>query len=455
MFAGFDYGTSNCSIGTIINGESQLIPIAVDGQSFVPSTLYVEDRTMLVSAVHGNITSPELSNPFTKERQRELHQAELTGKRLDIQPHEQYWFMGQPAIERHIESPTDGWYIKSPKSFLGASGLKESQSQFMTDVVSLMMQNVKSRSETHSGCSFDQVVIGRPINFQGLASEDSNRQAINILSQAAHIAGFKSVEFFYEPLAAGIDFETSLDKDQLVLVVDIGGGTTDCSLVKMGPSYRNKVERKDDFLGHAGMRVGGNDLDINVNFLELMQPLGRTGKLKDGLPIPSQFYSNAAKINDINAQKTFYSPSYMQETAQLVKRAQHPDEVCHLKTVQDQRMTYQLALTAEQCKIQLSTSDSIEVDLSYIAKGLGCQLNKEQFESAIDAPLRQLVGLVTETLNQAQVRPDIVYLTGGTAKSPSVHQAVKQVLGGIPIAYGDFFGSVGLGLTKWAKRIYS
>ncbi|TMP65075.1 molecular chaperone, partial [Pseudoalteromonas sp. S1609] len=83
------------------------------------------------------------------------------------------------------------------------------------------------RAESSLGYTLSQTVIGRPVNFQAVGGEQSNQQAVGILTRAANRAGFKDVEFLYEPLAAGIDYESDLTQDQKVLVIDIGGGTSD------------------------------------------------------------------------------------------------------------------------------------------------------------------------------------------------------------------------------------
>ncbi len=97
------------------------------------------------------------------------------------------------------------------------------------------------------------------MNFQGLNSEQSNRQALSILETAARRSGFKDIEFQYEPIAAGLSFERQLSENRTVLVVDIGGGTSDCAMVRMGPDHIQKADRAADFLGHTGERVGGNE----------------------------------------------------------------------------------------------------------------------------------------------------------------------------------------------------
>lgn len=188
--------------------------------------------------------------------------------------------------------PEEGFYVRSPKSFLGATGLRVEQVALIEDIVTMMMLYIKQRAELSFGVkgegAITHAVIGRPVNFQGIGGEESNQQAESILRLAALRAGFIDVDFLFEPLAAGMDFEASLTQDKTVLVVDVGGGTTDCSVVKMGPAHITLTDRSQDFLGHSGQRVGGNDLDIALSMKAFMPHLGLGCHMNNGLPVPSK-----------------------------------------------------------------------------------------------------------------------------------------------------------------------
>ncbi len=123
-----------------------------------------------------------------------------------------------------------------------------------------MMANIKHQAERTTQEQIKQAVIGRPINFHGRGGEEANRQAEDILTRAAKRAGFLNIAFQFEPVAAGLDYESTLTENQTVLVVDIGGGTTDCSLLEMGPSWSNQADRTQSLLAHSGQRVGGMTL---------------------------------------------------------------------------------------------------------------------------------------------------------------------------------------------------
>ena len=456
MIAGFDYGSSNCAIG-VLNTTSpsgiELLPLHGD-QRFLPSTLYALSRELICEAVAKQIENPVLRERYMAERANQLRMAAASRREHDIQSGEQTLFVGEAAIENYIDLPEEGYFIKSPKSFLGVSGLRAEHLAFFEDIVSAMMCEIKKAAERNLDDKIRHTVIGRPVNFQGTGGEDSNRQASEILHRAAARAGFESVELLYEPLAAGINFESDLTDNKTVLVVDVGGGTTDCSVVRMGPDHRVKAERKDDFLGHSGSRVGGNDLDINLAYKGLMPVFGLGGQLKSGRPLPTQPYWNAVSVNDIPAQTEFNSMQNIELMEQLRRDAQEPHKLGRLLQLQEHKQNYQLVRSAEQTKIKLSDQPEYDVDLGYIDKDLTQRICTAVYEQAVERPVSKIVDLMTEALTQAQCQPDLIYVTGGTAKSPVVREAIARKLGDIPVVDGDHFGSVTAGLTQWAEKLY-
>ncbi len=457
MYAGFDYGTSNCAIGVLNAAESeqtvQLLPIGRAG-AYIPSTLYALERELISEFVAHNISDTKVQEGYLRLRKNALAQARSVRREHDILDTEQSLFFGQDAYDQYLTMPEEGYFVKSPKSFLGASGLRPEFVQFFEDLVTAMMQNVKRRAELSVNKVIDHTVIGRPVNFQGINAEESNRQAIEILTTSARRAGFKSVEFLFEPLAAGLDFETKLHQDKTVLVVDVGGGTSDCAMVKMGPSHRHKVERANDFLAHTGERVGGNDLDIQLAGKIMMPLFGLHSLLKNGQPMPSYLFWDAVSTNDVGAQAKFNSLQTGLSLDRLLLDTTEPQLLRRLIQLRHDKQHYHVVRSAEEGKIALSNSNKVTVPLSYIEEGLSCVVDEGQFVEAIERPLSRVMALMKEAIRQAGCQPDLIYVTGGTAKSPAIRQAITKELGAIDVVDGDHFGSVAAGLTVWAQRLY-
>jgi hypothetical chaperone protein len=454
MYAGFDYGTSNCAIGVVDNNAIKLLAIDND-QVFMPSSLYALERELICEYVGQRLPDKALQQNFLSLRAPALAQARRVRTEHDIRAEEQSVFFGQDAFDQYLATPGEGYFLKSPKSFLGASGLRAEYVHFFEDIVTAMMLKIKQRAEKVLGKNINHTVIGRPVNFQGTNAAQSNRQAIEILTLSAQRAGFKSVEFLFEPIAAGLDFEARLTDNKTVLVVDIGGGTTDCAMVCMGPNHRDNTERQHDFIGHSGERVGGNDLDIQLAGKHLMPLFGMHSSLKNGLPMPTATYWDAVRTNNVGAQANFNSQQTELRLQQLLIDTNEPELLQRFITLREKKQNHHILRSAEQGKISLSEESLSTLDLSTIVSGLSCNISRDQFAHAIERPLTTITDLMTEAISQADTQPDLIYITGGSAKSPIIRQAIERKLGTIPVVDGDHFGSVATGLTAWAQRLFA
>jgi len=458
MITGFDYGTSNCAMGRI-DAEGQVELLSLDaGKAFMPSSLYALDRELITEQVAlqmGSAVGQQAQQDFISQRTVALNRARNARREHGFDQDEQSLFVGHDAIAQYLDWPGEGYYVKSPKSFLGASGLRPESIAFFEDIVTAMMQGIKQRAESAAGGVIEQTVIGCPVNFQGLNAEKSNKQARDILTTAATRAGFKSVEFLFEPIAAGLNFEARLETNKTVLVVDVGGGTTDCAMVKMGPEHKSKLDRQTDFIGHSGERVGGNDLDIQLAGKELMPLFGMLSPLKNGLAMPVQNFWDAVRTNDVGAQASFNERKTTAHLEQLLRDTTEPTLLKRFINMRNQKQNYQVVRCAEQAKIALSDVCEHQVDLSFIEEALQTQVTRQAFAYAIERPLEKMTDLMSEAIKQAGVQPDLIYVTGGSAQSPVIRQAIEEKLGHIEVVDGDHFGSVAAGLTTWAQKIFA
>ena len=435
------------------NNLVELVPLEL-GQHYLPSTLYTHHSALVVDFVSKNLTGTPFEHDYKSQRQALLNTLPRIKSDLDLADDEQNLFIGREAISEYVQFPEEGYFVKSPKSFFGATGLKQGQINFFEDIATAMILKIKQRAEASLQQSLTHTVIGRPVNFQAVGGEESNQQAIGILERAAKRAGFKDVAFLYEPLAAGIDYESNLTQNQKVLVVDIGGGTSDCSFVQMGPDFRGNSDRDNDFLAHSGKRIGGNDLDIALSYHGLMPLLGLGSAFKSGLPLPNQPFWQACKINDVNLQSQFYAQAHTRELITALRDVNEPALFQRLINLQQNKQGHQLVQQGEAAKIALSSEQSFNCNLDFLATDLSKILNLSDLALAVDDSINQIVTLAKEAIKEAGVVPDVIYLTGGSAQSPLIKAALKQHLGDINLVNGDHFGSVTAGLTKWANMIY-
>lgn len=245
MFIGFDYGTANCSVAVMDSGTPRLLSLEKDSP-YLSSLLCAPVREAVSEWLwrHHQV-SAEGENALLLKRAISYNREE------DIRVQPDSVKFGREALRHYMDDPEETWFVKSPKSFLGAVGLKAQQIALFEDLVCAMMLHIRKQAESQLDQPIRQAVIGRPINFQSIGGEEANQQAQGILDRAAHRAGFEDVVFQFEPVAAGLDFESTLTKETRVLVVDIGGGTTDCSMLLMGPEWHKQHERAQSLLGTA------------------------------------------------------------------------------------------------------------------------------------------------------------------------------------------------------------
>ncbi len=449
MYIGFDYGTANCAAAIMKNGKPILLPID-NNQPYIASSLAAPTREAVSESLfrHHNI------QPSDETGHSVLRRAIQANRLEDIDVEKDSVQFGQAALNLYLSDPEETYFVKSPKSFLGSSGLQDVQISFFEDLVCSMMLNVKQKSEQQIQADITQTVIGRPINFQGVNEGEANQQAERILRNAATRAGFKDIAFQYEPVAAGIEFESQLTRDKLVLVVDIGGGTTDCSMITMGPTWVNSEDRSASLLAHSGCRVGGNDLDIALAYQQIMPLFGKDLISKQGLAMPIVQFWNPVAINNVAAQNDFYAKSNLKVLKELQRTVNEPALFDRLAYLHEYKLGHHVVRQAEQLKITLSDETTATSPFELDDETLMAFCDQNAFCEAIEVSTGKIVALIDEAVTQAGKKPDMIFVTGGSARSPQLRQRIQAQLPNTEIVAGDFFGSVTAGLARWAETCF-
>ena len=485
MYAGVDFGTSNCSIGVWKNKSPYLLPL--EGESTrLPSALYTTRPAVHIEEIDHGELKKRVANA-KRQQSSELKKAEVEKRKIKVFTDDELEnierglmrreiaerskaiynnqsisevlyadtevIFGEAAILRHIKDPEHGYFVKSPKSFLGAD-IRQHHIELFSEIITRMLAFIKASAEKSTEKEIKNIVLGRPVNFHGTNGQNGNTQAIGILERSAIAAGFSNIEFLMEPIAAALDFERSISKDLAALVLDAGGGTTDCTMVRLGPSFVQSSDRNSSVLGYAGDRIGGTDLDIKLALRKILPHFGRGSLMSNGLPIPNTVFHNAATINDVNALQHFMSDRTRREIASYVAQAVDKKKVNRLQTLQNGRLAFRLNRSAELAKIHLSDRDPIQLPLRYIETEFVIPITRHDLRESIERELEVFLSLMKEVEGQAGVKPDVIYVTGGTAKSPIVEEWIRSSYRNIEIVVGDTFGSVASGLTTWSHRIY-
>lgn len=358
---------------------------------------------------------------------------------------------GRDAVEQYLAG-TEGRLMRSLKSLLGSALLRDKtavhhQMVSYQDIISMFLKMLASRACEELGGMPSRVVMGRPVHFvDGDAARDSEAQTA--LHQAALNAGFRDVSFQLEPIAAALDYECRIVRESLVLVVDIGGGTSDFTVVRLGPDRILQPDRGSDVLATTGVHIGGTDFDRRLSLDRVMPLLGFRHMGPTGREVPSRVFFDLSTWHLI---QWLYAPRALQEAERL--RGDYADPRMHarLMHVLRERLGHRLADTVEQAKIAASIADDeAAMPLGWIEAGLAAAVTPQQLGQSLDELLLKVVCCASDCVRAAGLVPgelDAVYLTGGSSALRPLHQAIRDAFPDVALLEGDRFGGVAAGLA--------
>jgi hypothetical chaperone protein len=406
---GLDFGTSNSAIGVMRQGVAELAPIEAH-DTLMPSAVFFDYETK--------------------------------GRVL----------LGNAAITAYAEQ-TEGRLMRALKSILGLPLIDEETSLGgrkvpLTHVVEIFVRNLKAKAEEFAGQEIGSVVMGRPVRFVD-DDDQADARAQSVLERVARQAGFREITFAYEPIAAAHHYEQTAPREELVLIADIGGGTSDFSIVRVGPERRGRADRSGDMLASTGVRVGGTDLDTALSLASVMPLLGLgTQLVEKNLPMPNALYHQVATWATINFAYTYRNE---RELAELASLACEPEKVARLLKLLQQGLGHRLAFTVEDAKIALSSDDRVAIPLAFLEAGLSAVATRRAFDRAIGGATDRLHKAAGDCIAAAGLKADAIetiFLTGGSSRVPAVRKAVARAAPAARIAGGSDLLSVALGLAQ-------
>lgn len=408
---GVDFGTSNSTVGWCRPGQSSLLALE-DGKATLPSVVFFNADDDAVT-------------------------------------------YGRQALADYLEG-YEGRLMRSLKSLLGTNlidGQTEVQGRALPyrDLLTFFIRELKRRAEQTAGQSFSQAVFGRPVHF---VDDDvtADQRAQDTLEQIAHAVGFRDVLFQYEPIAAAFDYESGIQMEELVLVVDVGGGTSDFTLVRLSPERARNTERRDDILANGGIHIGGTDFDKYLNLHSAMPLLGLGTRLDSGAEVPSSVYFNLATWHTINLA---YTQKVWRDLQDIHRDASERDKLALLLQLVEQRDGHWLALKVEESKIALSESESTTLQLERLAGKPEQLLTRTGFNDAVSHLVDSIEVTVASMLRNAGVNAsdvDTVFFTGGSSGVRALREKIGKLLPDANRVEGDLFGSIGTGLALDAQR---
>ena len=405
---GIDFGTSNSAMAwAAAQGDAQLIPLEGGAVSMPTAVFYnAEDRTT---------------------------------------------HFGRDAVAQYLGG-TEGRLMRSLKSLLGSPLMLETtvvnhQQLSYLDIVATFLAELRDRATATLGHAPRQVVMGRPVFF---VDDDPVRdaQAQQSLQEAALAVGFEQVAFQLEPIAAALDYERRLTREATVLVVDIGGGTSDFTVVRLGPQRMAHADRSRDVLATTGVHIGGTDFDHRLSLDSVMPLLGYRHLGPQGREVPSRVFFDLSTWHLI---QWLYQPRAISQAQALRSNYANPLLHARLMEVLHQRHGHHIAHEVEQAKIRCSqTGLDTEVDLSCVERALSASMKHVDMEVQLRALLARVVACARECVVQAGLGErglDAVYLTGGSSALRPFQEALQAAFAGVPMVEGDLFGGVASGLA--------
>ncbi|MEO8079507.1 MAG: Hsp70 family protein, partial [Caldimonas sp.] len=363
---------------------------------------------------------------------------------------------GRAAVAAYVDG-LDGRLMRSMKSILGSTLVEQTtdigggRAVPYLDVVASFLAHLKGRAEAAVGAPIDRAVLGRPVFF---VDDDPGRDALAqaALEKAARRAGFRELAFQYEPIAAAFDYEQGVAGEEKVLVADIGGGTSDFSIVRVGPERQRQSDRKGDILANHGVHVAGTDFDRRIELASMLPLLGY-GAFGPEAPgqapreVPSAVYFDLATWHLVN---TVYNPLRVAELRSMRSFYADPAQHRRLLRVVTERLGHDLVARAEAAKIAVAGGGAAIIDLGRVEPGLIAPLDEATARDALGHDLDRIVAAAQETARLAGLVPgDIqaLYFTGGSTGLALLVDRLQRRFPAARAIRGDRFASVATGLA--------
>lgn len=428
-FCGLDFGTSNSTIGVSLSSAQGSAHSSVPKSSALKMVPLAQGKPTLRSAIF-----------------------------FDYAHHK--CVFGSQGISEYLNGG-HGRLMMSLKSILGSSLMQEKtfidqKWVSFTDILECLLRHIKHTAEQYVNHKLTKVVMGRPVRFHD-TDDKRDLLAQKTLEKVAHGVGFDTVLFQFEPIAAAFTYEQTLTQEQTALIVDLGGGTADFSVIRLRPANlsHKKTDRHEDVLANKGIHIGGTDFDTQLSLGLVMPHLGLGGRMRGlsgTIEIPSSFYHDLTTWHTINGL-------YNHKTERAINEIQHhalePQRIKRLKKVIEKQQGHRIIDLVERAKCYLSESTETALNLNFIEDNFRVEILKNEFENLIAPQVEKLMYTLYNTVKESGVADsaiDSIFFTGGSTQIPMIRQKIRQAFPKATIVQGDVFSSVGKGLILDATQ---
>lgn len=407
LSCGIDFGTSNSSIAIDQNGHISLVPVEKEHVT-IPSAIFF---------------------------QRTNNKA----------------FYGREAVNLFFDR-NQGRFMRSLKRVLGTSLMKQGtlvngMSMNFVTIIASFLKHIKDKADAVAGEEIEAVVMGRPVHFVDNDGQADARAQAELMAIAQRI-GFKYIDFQFEPIAAAFAHEANVTGEKLAIVADLGGGTSDFTVIRLSRQSGRKTDRSSDILANTGVRVGGNDFDKELSMTAIMPELGyRSTYGEKQLDVPIKPYQDLAEWSKVNF---LYTPKLIMQMRQILHQSHDKKRFQRLVSVLENETGHSLLASAEATKIALSTQEAYNARFDFIEPDFSINIERALFEQSIDGEIEKIMESARQCLREAGIQKEaieLVILTGGTTEVRTVQMAFRQLFPKAAIADENKLSSVGLGLA--------
>lgn len=416
LYCGFDFGTSN-SVVTVVDDQGQVVLSEAS-----PTLLFFPQQTKATD------------DPV---------------------------FFGQDAIYEYVTNGMEGRFLQSIKALLPdrhfRTTLINDKPWQLLDLVALILKTMKAAVEAKLNQPIERVIMGRPVHFSPDPESDSVAQ--RRIAGAARIAGFSDVRFQMEPIAAAYAYEQSITEPTIVLVADLGGGTTDYTIMKLDPVRSSDSDRKADILATGGVSVGGDRLDSAVMWQKMIRYFGYGTQYEywgNMLELPVHMFHTICRWEQIPMLKT---TQFREDLAVFHQGSGRNPGLTRLINLIDHDLGYALFKEIEKAKHALSADQSANIDFEQFDIAIHDQISEPEFRSIISEEMARVEESLDHTLRDAGLAiEDIhtVFLTGGTSQVCAVQDLFYRRFGRDKVnSDKNRFTSISYGLALYARTQFA
>lgn len=425
--AGIDFGTTNSS-AAISNGEKTVMVQLEQSFETIPTAIYFSNN------------KPEIY--FGRDA---LYNA-----------------IDNEILSGFGEKEDSGRFMRSIKRALGTSLMNQGtviKGQWITfdKIIGLFIKNIKTRIDLAADEDVESIVMGRPVHFVDNDPEGDVR-AESELKQICLDVGFKNVEFQYEPIAAAFAHERDLLEEHLALVIDVGGGTSDFTLIRIGGSLKDKINREEDILANTGVRIGGNDFDKNLSLCKFMPEFGKDTMyggqtlLEPVLAVPVGHFYDLSDWGRVNSLYTYKNINIIKRYLQL---AHEKEKYQRLLDVVENQLGHKVLTAIEKIKIALTDSSYKKIKFDFLANSPEFIIKQFELEGSIEPLVSKIVDAAIDCVKLAGVKQEdisLIVLAGGSTEIPYVQKSLCKYFKKAHVSSKNKMSCVGLGLAYDALR---